>query len=82
MDNIKARYSDKLTYSKDLYSAVEGTDCLAIMTEWNVFRTPDFSQIKKLMKTNKIYDGRNLYDNQTMKELGFDYISIGRPSNK
>ncbi len=82
MDNIKARYSDKLNYSNDLYSALEGTDCLAIMTEWNVFRTPDFSQIKKLMKSNKIYDGRNLYDNQTMKELGFDYISIGRPSNK
>jgi len=82
MDNIKARYSDKLNYSNDLYSALEGTDCLAIMTEWNVFRTPDFSQIKKLMKSNKIYDGRNLYDYQTMKELGFDYISIGRPSNK
>ncbi len=82
MSNIKDRYGDKLTYSKDLYSALEGADCLAIMTEWNVFRTPDFSLIKKLMKSNKIYDGRNLYDNQTMKELGFDYHSIGRPFKK
>ena len=78
MKNIAEIYGDKITLSKDPYEALEGADALAIMTEWNVFRTPDFSKLMHNMKNKLIFDGRNLYDLDQMAELGFEYYSIGR----
>ncbi|MPZ78038.1 MAG: UDP-glucose 6-dehydrogenase, partial [Deltaproteobacteria bacterium] len=49
-----------------------------VLTEWNEFRRPDFQRIKELLKEPVIFDGRNIYDSRDLKELGFDYYSIGR----
>ncbi len=69
---------DDLTLCEDPYQALEGADALAVVTEWNVFRSPDFSKIKSLLKQPVVFDGRNLYDPLRMRELGFDYYAIGR----
>ena len=60
------------------YEALEGADALAIITEWSVFRAPDFRKMKELMKTPVIFDGRNVYDLDQMEDMGFHYSSIGR----
>ena len=78
MKNISILYGDNIELCKDMYEAIQDCDVLAIMTEWNVFRTPDYNRIKDALKQNTIYDGRNLYDLNQMEELGFKYISIGR----
>jgi len=78
MENIREIYGDKIELANDQYEALIDTDALAIMTEWSVFRTPSFKTIKKLMRTPTIFDGRNLYDLEMMKEEGFYYESIGR----
>jgi len=57
---------------------LKGADALAIVTEWQEFREPDFSRIKKLMRAPVIFDGRNIYQREQMKTLGFTYFSIGR----
>ncbi len=58
--------------------ALNGADALLIVTEWKVFRSPNFDAMKALLKTPLIFDGRNLYEPQTMREMGFDYLPIGR----
>jgi UDPglucose 6-dehydrogenase len=60
------------------YEAVEGADALVVVTEWNEFREPDFARIKALMRQPAIFDGRNIYNPQTLRELGFHYEGIGR----
>ena len=80
MANVKEIYGDNIVYCDRAFSALEGADLLAIVTEWQEFRNPDFSQMKKLMKNAVIVDGRNLYEPATMKEQGFTYLSIGRKS--
>lgn len=79
MPNVKAIFGDKLSYHDTPYAALEGANALAIMTEWNEFRHPDFAQMKSLMAQPMIFDGRNLYKLSTMQEHGFMYHSIGRP---
>ncbi|HIN39848.1 MAG TPA: UDP-glucose/GDP-mannose dehydrogenase family protein, partial [Flavobacteriales bacterium] len=78
MGNAKQFFGDKITYTKNQYEAVEQVDALIINTEWSVFRTPDFSKLKTLMKSKVIFDGRNLFDLNRIKEHGFYYNSIGR----
>lgn len=78
MDNIRARFGDRISLVKDQYEAIIGADALAILTEWSVFRTPSFAVMKQLLRQPLIFDGRNLYDLDQMSELGFDYYSIGR----
>lgn len=78
MDNIRAIYGDRVTLVEDQYEALIGADALAIMTEWQVFRTPSFEVMSKLLKEPVIFDGRNLYDLEAMQERGFYYNSIGR----
>ncbi len=78
MENVKRKYGDKLTYSDKMYDALQDVDALIISTEWNMFRTPDFDKIKSLMKNPIIFDGRNLYINNQMNQIGFTYVSIGR----
>ena len=79
-EHVRDIYGDKVTFCEDQYEALEGADVLAIMTEWSVFRTPDFDRIKDLLTEPVIFDGRNLYDLERMKENGFHYDSIGRQS--
>ena len=78
MDNVKEIVGDKISYAKNAYDALDGADALVIMTEWPVFRTPEFDVIEKKLKEKLIFDGRNLYELSTMEELGFTYYSIGR----
>lgn len=78
MDNVKKMMGDKITYSDDAYSALEGADALLIATEWGVFRNPDFEIIRDKLNVPVIFDGRNLYDINQMRDLGFYYESIGR----
>ncbi len=78
MNHVKKIYGDKIFYAADQYEALVGADVLAIATEWNLFRTPSFAVVKQLLKNAAIFDGRNLYDLEVMKEAGFHYESIGR----
>jgi UDPglucose 6-dehydrogenase len=78
MPNVKALVGDKIKFAENQYDALEGADALIIATEWNEFRTPDFLKIVKSLKQKAIFDGRNLFDVQTVNELGFHYESIGR----
>ncbi len=74
----KLYLKNKITYSKNSYEALENAEALLLLTEWNEFRRPDFDKMKSLMKTPVIFDGRNQYDPQRLKEKGFEYICIGR----
>jgi len=78
MSNVKTLLKEKITYASDQYEALDKADALLICTEWSLFRTPDFDRMGKLMKQKLIFDGRNLYGLQQMRELGFSYYSIGR----
>ncbi len=75
---LKDFNTDNITFCKDQYEALENADCLAIITEWSVFRTPNFEKLSSTMKDNVIFDGRNLYDLDKMAKKGFLYKSIGR----
>lgn len=76
--NVKAIFGDQLEYAEDMYEAAHNADALAIVTEWSLFRSPDFGTISEKMKQKVIFDGRNLYEPEKMKQLGFYYSSIGR----
>ena len=78
IENVRALYGDRLTYCDNPLDALDGADALAIVTEWNEFRNPDFEQMRTRMKSPVIFDGRNLYDPQLMEQAGFTYHSIGR----
>ncbi len=78
MNNVKGILGDKISFADNPYSALENADALLIATEWNIFRTPDFELVEKLLKAKVIFDGRNLYSLAQMREMGFYYCSIGR----
>ncbi len=78
MENIQAIYGDRVQLMDDQYEALIGAEALAIITEWSVFRTPSFKVMKELLKEPVVFDGRNLYDLERMREYGFQYNSIGR----
>ena len=82
MTNVKQKYGDKLQYAENMYEALKDADALIISTEWNVFRNPDFEKIKSYLKKPVIFDGRNLYKPDYMKQKGFNYFSIGRKNIK
>jgi UDPglucose 6-dehydrogenase len=67
-----------IDYATNAYDALKGADCLAILTEWGIFRAPEFDRMKENLATPIIFDGRNLYDLPSMQEMGFYYNSIGR----
>ena len=79
-DNIREHFKDEknLSLFDDQYEALKGADGLIVATEWNAFRNPDFQKMKKMMKKPVIFDGRNIFELDTMKEQGFYYESIGR----
>jgi UDPglucose 6-dehydrogenase len=78
--HVKGVIGDSISYAPNQYAALENADALIIATEWSVFRTPDFEEISKKLSSKLIFDGRNLFELQAMKELGFTYYSIGRAS--
>ena len=78
MDNVKKIFGSKLTFCHTPYAALDDADALMIFTEWPQFRTPEFEKMAKLLKNKVIFDGRNLYELDQMKEMGYDYFSIGR----
>ncbi|MEM8893024.1 MAG: UDP-glucose/GDP-mannose dehydrogenase family protein [Bacteroidota bacterium] len=78
MENVKEQLGDKIEFATSPYHAAEDADALIIMTEWPVFRTPEFDTLKKSLKSPLIFDGRNLYDLKHVEELGFTYYSVGR----
>lgn len=78
MDECKRRVGDVVTYCRDMYDAVDGSEALLLLTEWKQFRLPDWQKVKDRMKRPLLIDGRNIFDAKEMKELGFDYHCIGR----
>ncbi len=78
MGTSKKVLGDKISFAPDQYAALEGADALLIATEWSVFRTPNFDKVSSLLKEKVVFDGRNLYENVQMAELGYTYVSIGR----
>ncbi|MGB9883347.1 MAG: UDP-glucose dehydrogenase family protein [Microgenomates group bacterium] len=76
--NAKKIFGEKINYAKDPYEAINGAHQLVVVTEWNEFKQIDLNKVKKLLKHPVIFDGRNIYDPQLMKKLGFKYYSIGR----
>ena len=78
MPNVRAIYGEKLVYCDHPYGTLEQADALAIATEWNEFRNPDFEVMRRLLRAPVIFDGRNLYEPERMASLGFIYHGIGR----
>ena len=78
--NVMELLGDKIGYSEQQYDCLDNASALIIATEWNEFRTPDFLKIVKHLKNKVIFDGRNLFDVNAIKELGFHYESVGRPT--
>jgi UDPglucose 6-dehydrogenase len=76
--NVRAIYGDHLVYCDRPYGALEGADGLAIVTEWQEFRHPDFEVMRRLMRQPVIFDGRNLYEPKTLTGQGFTYYAVGR----
>ena len=74
----RAIFGERITYAARSYDALEGADALAIVTEWNEFREPDFARMRSLMRAPVIFDGRNVFDVEQMRTEGFTYYSIGR----
>ena len=79
MKVAKGIFGSKIQYADSSYAALTGADALAVITEWNEFREPDFSRMRKLMRQPLIFDGRNIYNPESLRALGFTYISMGRP---
>jgi UDPglucose 6-dehydrogenase len=78
MSHVRELIGDQIEYAENQYEAINGCDALLIVTEWNEFRTPDFDKMASLMKQKLIFDGRNVFDPEQMKSLGFYYESVGR----
>ncbi len=78
MDNVRKVVGGKIGYAADEYAALENADALIIATEWALFRNPELGRVEQLLKEKTIFDGRNLYDLDEMKEKGFHYVSVGR----
>ena len=79
MENVRQIYGDKIHFCQSQYEALEEADVLAIVTEWQVFRTPDFDKMKDMLINPAVFDGRNVFDVNRMRKMGFYYESIGRP---
>ena len=74
----KGLFGTRVSFAAGNYEALRGADCVAVVTEWNEFRRPDFGRMRKLLRTPVVFDGRNLFTPEQMKQNGFTYYSIGR----
>jgi len=82
MSNVQRILGDKVVFAEKMYAALEWADFLVIATEWPEFRTPDFAKIESLLKEKVIFDGRNVFEMDTMRKHGYSYYSIGRKDIK
>jgi len=73
-------FGDRIAYCDAPYDALRDADALVIVTEWGEFKQPDFDRMRSLLRAPVIFDGRNLYELGTMKQLGFTYYAVGRPA--
>ena len=80
MENVKCELGKSIEYCRDIYDVASDADCVVLMTEWNEFKEIDWERIKKEMKQPVILDGRNIYDPEKLKAMGFKYQGIGRGS--
>jgi len=78
MNEAYKMFKDRIVLAEDSYEAIKGADALAVVTEWNEFRTPDFQRMKKLMRSPVIFDGRNIFNREELRKMGFTYYGIGR----
>jgi UDPglucose 6-dehydrogenase len=78
-ETAKKIFGDRIKIETDPYEALRGADAMVVITEWNEFRRPDFKQIKELLAQPYVFDGRNIYNPETMRSMGFNYFCIGRP---
>jgi UDPglucose 6-dehydrogenase len=78
MPAARRLFGDRITLSDKSYDALSGADGLAVVTEWNEFREPDFGRMRQLMRSPVVFDGRNIYSPEHMRALGFTYFSVGR----
>ena len=78
MDTARRVFGDRISYSERDYDAVEGADALVVMTDWLEYRRPDFGRVKSMMRSPVIFDARNLYKDDKMRELQFKYYPLGR----
>jgi UDPglucose 6-dehydrogenase len=81
MHEAKRVLGDTIAYSNDMYNTLNGADALLIVTEWPEFRSPDFGEMGKRLKSKLIFDGRNIFEHKDMKNIGFDYYCIGIKTN-
>jgi UDPglucose 6-dehydrogenase len=81
MKEAQHTLKDTIGYSLDMYDTLDGADALLIVTEWPEFRVPDFDEISKRLKQKTLFDGRNIFDPQDMKKLGYSYYCIGIRTN-
>ena len=79
IETSRAVFGDSIKYGSEPYNVLEGADALAVLTEWHEFRRPDFDRVRSLLKEPVVFDGRNLFKPHRMKEMGFEYYSVGRP---
>jgi UDPglucose 6-dehydrogenase len=79
MKNARARFGTKVAFVEDEYAAVDGASALVLMTEWPEFRLPDWDELKRRMAAPAVFDGRNIYAPEALREKGFSYVGIGRP---
>jgi UDPglucose 6-dehydrogenase len=79
-ETARGIFGDRVTLCQRSYDALIGADALAVVTEWNNFREPDFKKMRELMKSPVIFDGRNIYAPEQLRALGFTYYSMGRPT--
>jgi UDPglucose 6-dehydrogenase len=78
MEEARKETGNKVYYASDQYDALTGADALAMMTEWPEFHLPDFRKVAESMKGRVIFDGRNIYDPEEIRKVGFEYFGIGR----
>lgn len=78
MDECRRRLGDAVAYARDIYDAVLGADALLLLTEWKQFRLPSWDVVRRAMNCPVVFDGRNIYDPEEMRQFGFEYFSIGR----
>ncbi len=79
IDNARTIFKERIQYMEDAYEALAGSDCLLIITEWNMFKSPDIERIKSLLKKPVIFDARNILNPVELRASGFTYFGIGRP---
>ena len=77
MEEAHRDLGDSITYSKDEYDALVDADALLLVTEWPEFRVPNFNVVGKLLKNKVVFDGRNIYDREELREMGYTYYGIG-----